>query len=458
MTDRPPPAGSPALAPTRTKPRRDALVDRSIAATLLVCALLTVFIANDLELRDAPAHVPLWAEYALTVALMAPLAWRRRFPLTVLVAVGVMFSLYRLAGVYEVTASSIALFLALFTAGAQSEHPARDRIRGAVVGMSMVLVLWFVLDEQDYVGLDQLVFSTFAVAQNAAFFIAGWLLGDAQRTRRRNEAELKRRAEQLAAEREERARRAVLDERVRIARELHDVVAHHVSVMGVQAAGAQRVLGSDPQRAATALAAVEESGRQAVSELQRLVGFLREGDTPQGDPSEGTHPQPTLEDLDRLVASAGLPARLQWIGRPRPVPSSVALSAYRIVQESLTNVLKHAGPVATTVIVTYTTVALQVEVRNERGAIDVYRARGNGAAINGSGRGLLGMRERVAMLGGRFDHGAAEGGGYHVLAVLPTSDAYDREVPVGEGGRQAAGGRGSVGEGGRQAAGGRRSM
>jgi signal transduction histidine kinase len=433
--------------------RRSALTDWVIAVTLLGVALLTVFISHDLHLREVPSRVPLWVEYALTVALTVPLIWRRRFPLAVLIVVGGVFIAYRLAGVYEFTVSSIVLFLALFTAGALSQHRSRDWIRAGVVGVSMVLVVWSIFEEQDYVGLDQLVFGTLAVAQNVAFFAAGWLLGDAYRTRRRNEAELKRRAEQLAIEREERARRAVLDERVRIARELHDVVAHHVSVMGVQAAGAQRVLRSDPQRATAALAAVEQSGREAVSELQRLVGFLRDGETAQS-----TQPQPTLGDLDRLVASSGIPARLQWIGRSRPVPSSVALSAYRIVQESLTNVLKHAGPVQTTVLVTYTTDALQVEVRNERGALNGTGARSGEGVVNGaaSGRGLLGMRERVAMLGGRFDHGVAEGGGYRILAVLPTSDAYDRDG-AGEGGRQAAGGRGSAGEGGRQAAGGRGS-
>jgi signal transduction histidine kinase len=154
----------------------------------------------------------------------------------------------------------------------------------------------------------------------------------------------------------------------------------------------------DPQRASAALGAVEESGRQAVGELQRLVGFLRQNDAP-----DDAQPQPTMENLDRLVASSTLPARLEWIGRARPVPSSVSLSAYRIVQESLTNVLKHAGPVPTTVVVTYTADALQVEVCNERGHAM--------AAGNGSGRGLLGMRERVAMLGGRFEHGPAGGGG-----------------------------------------------
>lgn len=405
--------------------QREQRIDLVVALAMLGFAALSVFIANDLDTEgEFSARVPLWAEYALTAALILPLAWRRRYPLSILIIVCAAFVVHRVAEVNEITMSSIALFLALFTAGALSQHPPRDWVRGGVVTVTMVLLGWQLWGEQDYVGLDLFVLSSYSVALNLAFFVTGWLLGDAQRTRRRNEAELARRADELAAEREDRARRAVLDERVRIARELHDVVAHHVSVMGVQAAGARTVLDDDPQRAASALSSVEESGRQAVSELQRLVGFLRQNDTP-----DDGHPQPTLDDIDQLVASAGLPVRLQWVGRSRPVPSSVALSAYRIVQESLTNVLKHAGPVPTTVVVSYTRDALQVEVRNERG--------GALASSNGSGRGLLGMRERVAMLGGRFEHGVAHGGGYRVFASLPTSDAYERD-----GDHQTAGGRG----------------
>lgn len=395
--------------------RRELAIDAGIALSLMGFALLSVFITNDLIDDSEASRVPLWAEYALTVVLFLPLLWRRRYPLTVLVVVGAVFVVYRLAEVAEFSSSSIALFLALFTAGALSEHPARDWVRGGTVAVSMVLVAVQLSGDQEYIGLDLFLLVGYSVALNVAFFVAGWLLGDAQRTRRRNEAELARRAEELAAEREDRARRAVLDERVRIARELHDVVAHHVSVMGVQAAGARRVLESDPHRAVDALSAVEHSGRAAVGELQRLVGFLRQDDTPSD-----AHPQPTLDDLDRLVATAGLSARLQWIGRVRPVPSSVSLSAYRIVQEALTNVLKHAGDVPTTVVVTFTTTTLQIEVRNRRGLAD-----GSG---NGSGRGLLGMRERVAMLGGRFEHGVADGGGYRVFAALPTSDPYDRDT------------------------------
>jgi signal transduction histidine kinase len=218
-------------------------------------------------------------------------------------------------------------------------------------------------------------------------------------------------------EREERARRAVTDERLRIARELHDVVAHHVSVMGVQAGAARRVLAADPDRAAEALAAIEESGRQAVGELQKLVGFLR-----SADETNGMAPQPTMDDLPRLLdqtRATGLPVELRTIGAPRPVTASVALSIYRIVQEGLTNALKHAGPVPTTVVLTYGLDSLDVEIVNARGTL---------RPSPGGGRGLLGMRERVAMLGGRFEAGATTDGGFRVAAGLPTMTPYEQAV------------------------------
>jgi signal transduction histidine kinase len=255
------------------------------------------------------------------------------------------------------------------------------------------------------------------VAFNGVFFVVAWLMGDLARGRMETEVELERRADQLAREREERARRAVVDERVRIARELHDVVAHHVSVMGVQAGAARRVLTSDRDMATRALESIEASGRQAVSELQKLVGFLR-----SGDDVDSLGPQPTLDDLGALIAqleSAGLPVERRTIGAARPVPASVSLSAYRIIQEALTNTLKHAGPVPASVVLTFTRGSLDVEVVNRRSTQ---------SPTPGGGRGLVGMRERVAMLGGSFASGMTPDGGYRIAASLPTGTAYDTEA------------------------------
>jgi signal transduction histidine kinase len=403
------------------------LIDWVVAVGLTSFALLSVFIAADvLPADEVDVRVPWWVAYVLTVAMTMPLAWRRRRPVEVLAVVGALFVVYRLAKVPEGTLSTITIFLALFSAGAYSIHPARDWVRGGVVAASFALVSWQLLEANDFVTFDALVLGGFTVGFNVAFFAAGWLLGDAWRTRRAHERELERRAVALAREREDRARRAVLDERVRIARELHDVVAHHVSVMGVQAAGARRVLATDRDRASEALAAVEDSSRKAVSELQRLVGFLRDADADSDGDGVGVGPQPTLDEVDALVASSGVPAQLRWVGRARPVPSSVALSAYRIIQESLTNARKHAGAVETTVVVTYGADTLQVEVVNAAPTHARTEGRAHGL---GAGRGLLGMRERVTMLGGRFEHGPIEGGRYRVFASLPTADAFDDDRP-----------------------------
>jgi signal transduction histidine kinase len=189
--------------------------------------------------------------------------------------------------------------------------------------------------------------------------------------------------------------------------------------MGVQAGAARRIMANDPDQATKARSAIEESGRQAVGELQKLVGFLR-----SGDDADSSGPQPTLDDIDQLLdqlRATGLPVELRIIGRTRPVPDSVALSAYRIVQESLTNTLKHAGSVATYVVLTYGRGSLDVEVVNRRG---------RQAAKPDGGRGLVGMRERAAMLGGTFTSGMTADGGYRVAASLPTGTAYDSSAVI----------------------------
>ncbi len=192
------------------------------------------------------------------------------------------------------------------------------------------------------------------------------------------------------------------------------MVAHHVSVMGVQAGAARRVLQSDPERATEVLSGVEQSGREAVRELQRAIGFLRRAQDQGGMVADHPFaPQPTLADLDAMVTASPVPSRIQRIGTPRLLPSAVELSAFRIVQEALTNVLKHAGPVSTTVVLTYAPAALHVEVVNERGTV--------AAVPPGSGRGLLGMRERAAMLGGELTYGTIRTGGFRISAVLATA-------------------------------------
>jgi signal transduction histidine kinase len=236
-------------------------------------------------------------------------------------------------------------------------------------------------------------------------------VGRGDRLGARRAKELFERTVELERQREENARRAVFDEHVRIARELHDVVAHHVSVMGVQAGAARVVMGREPRKATAALASIEASSREAVEELHRLLGFLRQA----GDPDD-LAPRPGVSQLPGLAAGIsgpGLTVEVGIEGEQRPLPPTVDVSAYRIVQEALTNTLKHAGASRADVRLRYWPGELEVEVLdNGRGATRPSGRRG--------GLGLIGMRERAALHGGQLTAGPAPGGGFAVRVKLPT--------------------------------------
>jgi signal transduction histidine kinase len=392
-----------------------------VVTGLIVLGAFGLFLVHDLDPEAIESLLPEWADYLAFVLLVVPLLFRRIAPLTVGLVVGLGFTGFRLLKVPEGSISSVAVFVALYAVGAYAEdRRRRDGVRGLVVGAGMVALVISLLEDSDFVNLDGITFVIFSLGLNAAFFVAAWMLGDASRKRGEYEVELQLRADQLGAEREERARQAVVNERVRIARELHDVVAHHVSVMGVQAAAARRMIEREPTKAVEAMAHVEESGRQAVGELQRLVGYLR-----ADNENDRLSPQPTLEGIPRLVettGAAGLPVDLRVIGLSRPLPSSVELSAYRIVQEALTNVIRHAPGAETTVVLTHLADGLQVEVVNGP------PAPGAAKAGPGGGRGLVGMRERASVLDGTFEHGAISGGGYRIMARLPSLSSYEAEA------------------------------
>jgi signal transduction histidine kinase len=220
----------------------------------------------------------------------------------------------------------------------------------------------------------------------------------------------------------------VAEERGRIARELHDVVAHSVSVMVVQAGAARRTLAASPEQAATALGQIELTGRQALVELRRLLGLLRDDEAGDADLA----PQPSLAHLESLAAAAreaGLPVEVAVEGEPQPLPAGVDLSAYRIVQEALTNSLKHSGPGRARILVRYGVHDLRLEIRDDGPAGNGQR-KGQASAFGRqpadsprrerrAGHGLIGMRERVALFGGTLETGSLPGGGYRVAARLP---------------------------------------
>ena len=248
-------------------------------------------------------------------------------------------------------------------------------------------------------------------SRGVTYFAAGLIVGtfaDRLRTAQAAVVRSERRVAQLAREQQEHFQAAAV-ERQRLARELHDVIAHSVSVMTVQSTAARRVIESDPGRAATALEAIERTGRDAMAEMRRMVSVLRP------DPASGEllTPQPDLDGLEGLVEqmeAAGLRVRVRVEGERRRVPVAVGVSAYRIVQEALTNTLKHAGAVEAEVVLRYGPGALEIECTDT--------GRGGGVEANG-GHGLIGMRERATLLGGVVTAGPAAGGGFRVRARLP---------------------------------------
>jgi signal transduction histidine kinase len=284
-------------------------------------------------------------------------------------------------------------------------------LRPAIAGLAIPFLVVVVLGLRDVPGLD-----TLGVVGVLTQFTAAWVLGVAFRNRRAATDARVSEAEKRAEAEGQRAARVLAEERLRIAQELHDVVAHSMSVIAVQAGVGAHVIDERPEQARTALAAISATSRQALTEMRRLLGVLRDTDG-----GRSTTPAPGLVDLPRLVddvRAAGVPAKLQVEGTAGAVHSGVELSAYRVVQEALTNVIKHAGtPTRVDVTVSYLPGSVAVEVRDDgRGLAAVAR---NGDADDGSGHGLIGMRERVELWGGDLSVGPCPGGGYRVRATLP---------------------------------------
>jgi signal transduction histidine kinase len=347
-----------------------------------------------------------WVAAPVAACVVLPLLARRRFAFAGPVAVWLAA-----AGLASVDGKVVPSLAVLFAAGMAAAF-LLGNVRSAVEGRIGLLV---VLGAAAIVVFNDPQHEAAEFVFTPALFAIAWLAGFALRERSAQAASAEERAVDAERRREEEARRAVFAERVRIARELHDVVAHHVSMMGVQAGAARVVIDRDPDRAKDALTAIETSSRQAVGELHRLLGFLRQ----DGD-EEGLEPQPGVGQLERLVASMSdtqLAVGLTVEGEPRPLPQMVDVSAYRIVQEALTNTLKHARASHASVHLRYWPGELEVEV------VDDGAGAGNGAGRqDGSGLGLIGMRERAALHGGRLSAEREPAGGFAVRVRLPTPD------------------------------------
>jgi signal transduction histidine kinase len=368
---------------------RDAVRRRPDLADLLLATALAALVTWEILATDVAG--PLGWLVPLGLLATLPLAVRRLWPLAVLVVIcAAIVALDLVSEVQEPQTTLLPLLLAVYSVGAHA-----GRALG-LAGLAAAVAAIAVDEPDDLVVMGPLCTLT-------------WLAGRLVRDWRRQARELASLAEQLERERADTARLAVSDERARIARELHDVVGHSLSLLVLQAGAERLALGSDRESTGSALGAIERSGRAALAELRRLVGVLRhDDDGPEMAPLPGLDGLPALAEQ---VRSAGLPVELTVTGRPVPLPGGLDVSAYRIVQEALTNAVRHAtGATRATVCVGWTARELCLEVCDD------------GRPVNGAGpdgHGLIGMRERVALFGGSFTAGRRTGGGWVVRAGLP---------------------------------------
>jgi signal transduction histidine kinase len=335
----------------------------------------------------------------LVLTATGSLLWRRRAPVLVLAATCVSFVAFHVLE-YAPTPLPFAELIALYTVAVLRPFAISATAMGVMVGSIAAVALAYTgqlgpLTEDEFIAY--LLTTAFA-----------WLLGYGVRLNRLSASLLEQEAVRLAGEQRQRIQRALEDERARIARELHDIVSHNVSVMVAQAGAAQRAFAREPEAARTALVSIEASGREGLTEMRRLLGVLGS----DGEPDTRA-PQPGLAHLPALVAAverSGLPVDLRVQGEARALPAGLELSAYRIVQEALTNTLKHAGPARACAVLEYRSDTLLLSVDDD--------GRRSAAAVV-PGHGLIGMQQRVALLGGRMTYGRGDGGGFHISVALP---------------------------------------
>jgi signal transduction histidine kinase len=362
---------------------RPDLVNAAVAAVLVVVGLV--------ETTTTATARPLWLHVPLMVVVMGSVAFRRRAP--VLVVAIVVLGTLAIDPDGEM-AIFVALLLVSYTCGAELDPPRTFVGLALAVGPMWTYFVLFDGEASDFVAIGVL-------------YGGSWVVGRILRDRTRRAAEQAERADRAEQSREEQARQAVAQERTRIARELHDVVAHSISVITVQTQAVRRRLDPQQTREIADLQAVETTARQAMAEMRRLFGVLR-ADTEK----PALEPQPGLDQLDRLVAdtrAADVPVDVVVEGHPVPLPPGLDLAAFRIVQEALTNVRKHAPGARVEVILGYGERGLELTVRNRGGRRTV---------VDGGGHGLVGMRERVALYGGSLQ-ARPTGDGFVVHALLP---------------------------------------
>jgi signal transduction histidine kinase len=378
-------------------------VDACLALAVAAAMVLTIGIAEEPGAGRSPDVLA----YLLGISVAALLLLRRRWPLGVLIAsIGVLSLYFGLD--YDAFSAAVPLAAAAYSAAVAGKGLPAAAALGAFVVIAGSVAR---LDEGD--SLAEVLRE--GLITDAALLAAVLLLGEAVRNRRAWAEEVRARLRRAQQDRDREADRRVQEERLRIAREMHDVLAHTIAAINVQAGVAGDVIDDAPDKARASLQDIRRQSRDAIAELKATVGVLREGGR-----AAPRAPAPGLAELDGLVetaAGAGLHVEVSVAGAPRPLPGTVDLAAYRIVQESLTNVVRHARASAATVSVQYDPEGVMVEVR------DNGSGEANGAGGEHDGHGLIGMRERATAVGGTLQVGTAPGGGYLVRATLPTGEA-----------------------------------
>lgn len=378
--------------------------------TLIVTAVFTY----NLPIQFASVPDELWSGTGVLVsaALCLPYLLRLHRPVAVFILTFAAALVQLLLGV-ELLAADVMLLLALYNVASRTRWT-------VAVPATLALLAWSLTAGLPQVSQGFLSIGELGVLLLAVVWVCTW--GVLVRTRRQYMDVLRSRTEQLERERDAESRAAAAKERTRIAREIHDVVSHHVGAVGILADGAAAKVASDPEQARTSMLRVRDTSRRAVAEMRTMLGVLRDGEDPEA------LPQPGLDQLDALVAefrTLGVPAELTIRGeRPAEIPSGIKLAVYRVVQESLTNVRKHAGDAShAAVSITFTPNEVHIEVDDD-GCGDSDHAESD---VH-SGRGLIGMRERVHAYGGRFDAGMKPAGGYQVRAQLPLRSGQEEQT------------------------------
>ena len=391
----------------RSTPR---IMDAAFAVGLFgVVGLPSVAVTLSQGAGTIPTTVGVLAGLTMPVAL----AWRRTNPVASSVTVYAAALAHVLAGQQLVFADNL-IFVALFSVTVYGPLWARRTALGSAI-FGCFLQAAMLTYRSDPSGLNSLVAGGTIFTLLSALVLTTWAIALVRRSRVELVERLAERAARLEVERDQQAQIATAAERTRIAREMHDIVAHSLSVVIAQADGGRYAAAADPTAATHALTTISETGRAALADMRRILGVLRSDDSDDGDLA----PQPADADLEELVAhvrDAGLKVALVRMGTARAHPPGAGLTVYRIAQEALTNILRHAGPAAqATVLVQWTPTHLVLQIDDD--------GRGAAATSDGAGHGLLGMRERATMLGGTLTAGPRAGGGYRIRAEIPLPGA-----------------------------------